>query len=261
MKKLILSFLACSLLFSCGGSKSNPDSPENTTIENATLHQELFGGVYIIAGYGDLSAASQVSSKPGDKDFLQDLDKFYSEYYLFPFNPSSDASGAKRMLSNAWDINSKEDLVKTGEGLLSDGHAKKFAKHFEFLKNNQGADTDLAKVSVSKDLDKDLLDYMKSIYSKVEGHTMKAWDYGRYVNNINLGVGAGYLTKDEAKELFAKMVPLAQADYDSWDAYFDDFLLGRELWNEGPDAQYAKAVEKIKNKEDKYNIYNYVSFK
>lgn len=258
MKKLTLGILASLFLFSCGGNKGGSEAGGTATIENETLHQELFGGVYIVAGYGDLSAASQVSSKPGDGDFLKDMESFYSQYYIFPFGPS-DASGAKRMLSSAWGIKGKEDLISTGEQLLSEGHSKKYVEHLEFLKQNK--DADLSALSIPASLDEDLLTYIKSDYAKYEGRTMKAWDYARYVNNINMGVGAGFLTKDEAKDLFAKMVPLAQADYDGWDAYFDDFLLGRELWNEGPDTEYAAAITKIKNKEDKYNVYNYVLFK
>lgn len=258
MKNLALSIVVSLFLFSCGGSKNNSGESGAATIEDAALHQELFAGVYTIAGYDGLNAKSEVASEPGDSEFLTELQSFYTKYYIFPFGPG-DASGAKRMLSSAWGIKSKEDLLETGNRLLSEGHSKKYAEHLEFLKNNK--DADLESISIPKNLDEELLGYMKSKYSDFEGHSMKAWDYARYVNNINMGVGAGYLTKEEAKGLFSKMVPLAQADYDSWDAYFDDFLLGRELWNEGVDNEYAAAVAKIKNKEDKYNIYNYVLFK
>ncbi|MFT3995665.1 MAG: DUF1266 domain-containing protein [Dysgonomonas sp.] len=256
MKKLVFGALASVFLLSCGGGNSGS---EGTTIEDATLQQELLGGVYIIAGYeGQLNPASDISAKPDSKGFLKEMHEYYANYFILPFKPE-DGSGAKRMLSSAWGINSKEDLIKRGEGLLSEGHSKEYAEHLDFLEKNK--DADLSTLFIPNELDLVLLRYLKDNYSRFEGHTMKAWDYARYVNNVNMGYSAGYITETEAKELIAKALPLAQAEYGTWDEYFDDFLLGRELWNEGPDSDYAKAVAKIKDKEDKYNIYNYVLFK
>lgn len=258
MKKLLLGALVSISMVSCGGGSK---TSQITSIEDATLQQELLGGVYIISGYeGQLDPSQTMSVKPGDKDFLGEMQKYYTEYFILPFKPE-DGSGAKRMLSSAWGINDKQGLIETGESLLTDGHSKEYAEHLAFLKANQGADTDLSKVAVPENLDGELLNYIKANYTKFEGHSMKAWDYARYINNVNMGYSAGYITEAEAKDLLAKALPLAQAAYSDWDSYFDDFLLGRELWNGGPDSDYEKAVGKIKDKNDKYNIYNYMTLK
>lgn len=262
MKKLFASICTLALvLTSCGGGSKSSDA---TTIENPKLYQEMLGGVYAIAGWGShYNPSSGVSASPGDNGFLTELDSYNQELLILPFTTDpSEASGAKSMLSRAWGINSKEDFLKTANNLLEKGHSAKFTAGLELLKNNGGAEANISKLSLPKDLDRATLQYLKDNYARFEGHSMKSWDYARFVNNTNMAYSAGYVTEDEAHELLAKAVPLAQAAYDSWDAYYDDFLLGRELWSNGEkEPEYDKAVAIIKDKENKYNVYNYVPFK
>lgn len=75
------------------------------------------------------------------------------------------------------------------------------------------------------------LDELKN--HKMQSSYTKSWDYARYVNNVCMGYAATYLTKEEGQKLTAAILPLAQADYKTWDDYFADFAAGRAKWSSG----------------------------
>ena len=59
----------------------------------------------------------------------------------------------------------------------------------------------------------------------------KAWDWARGVNIAWAGLRAGFITREEVDAYNASLVPLAQAKYADWNAYFNDFLAGRKAWD------------------------------
>ena len=83
---------------------------------------------------------------------------------------------------------------------------------------------------------KELLENLKSS----EGEH-KAWDWGRGVYIAWAGLRAGYTTRGEVDAYNASLVPLAQAKYADWNAYFNDFLAGRKAWD--PQDEYGGAAE------------------
>ena len=91
----------------------------------------------------------------------------------------------------------------------------------------------------------------------------KAWDWARGVNIAWAGLRAGFITREEVDAYNASLVPLAQAKYADWNAYFDDFLAGCKDWN--PEDTYGSAedIEKgVKELlENKASIYKVVPFK
>lgn len=91
----------------------------------------------------------------------------------------------------------------------------------------------------------------------------KAWDWARGVNIAWAGLRAGFITREEVDAYNASLVPLAQAKYADWNAYFDDFLAGCKDWN--PEDTYGSAedIEKGGKEllENKASIYKVVPFK
>lgn len=67
----------------------------------------------------------------------------------------------------------------------------------------------------------------------------KSWDYARIINNACMGYAAGYLNKEEVKEIGLKTLELARQKYASWEAYYTDFNLGREDWNKDDNDKEA----------------------
>ena len=105
---------------------------------------------------------------------------------------------------------------------------------------------------------KELLENLKSS----EGE-YKAWDWGRGVYIVWAGLRAGYTTREEVDAYISSLVPLAQAKYADWNAYFNDFLAGRKAWD--PQDEYGGAAEFeeiVKDLlENEASIYKVVPFK
>jgi len=105
---------------------------------------------------------------------------------------------------------------------------------------------------------KELLDTLKS-----SDREYKAWDWGRGVYIAWAGLRAGYTTREEVDAYISSLVPLAQAKYADWNAYFNDFLAGRKAWD--PQDEYGGAAEFeeiVKDLlENEASIYKVVPFK
>lgn len=105
---------------------------------------------------------------------------------------------------------------------------------------------------------KELLDTLKS-----SDREYKAWDWGRGVYIAWAGLRAGYTTREEVDAYISSLVPLAQAKYADWNAYFNDFLAGRKAWDPqdeyGGAAEFEEVVKDLLDKEA--SIYKVVPFK
>ena len=71
------------------------------------------------------------------------------------------------------------------------------------------------------------------------------------------------MTREEVDAYNASLVPLAQAKYADWNAYFKDFLAGRKAWDPqdeyGGAAEFEEVVKDLLDKEA--SIYKVVPFK
>ncbi|WP_199493124.1 DUF1266 domain-containing protein [Marinitenerispora sediminis] len=103
-----------------------------------------------------------------------------------------DRRNPKLRLSESWDITDRASLLSTLDFLATTGHRGSYAVRI--------------------------------------GHPPLAWDAMRYADITRYGFAAGYIDERTAWQLLARMVgPVAQT-YRSWQAYADDFLLGRQVW-------------------------------
>lgn len=66
-------------------------------------------------------------------------------------------------------------------------------------------------------------------------------------NNAVQGYCAGYMSEEEVTTLLAETLALAKEKYHSWEAYHEDFNLGRLNWNpNAPDgAQFTMLTKTI----------------
>jgi hypothetical protein len=69
-----------------------------------------------------------------------------------------------------------------------------------------------------------------------------AYDISRYVNLARWGYQVGYLSGSETWQIVMAAARLAQSRYDSWDAYGQAFLVGRDFWG-GATAASTSAFE------------------
>lgn len=267
LKLTLLSLAALGFMISavsCGGSNE-------TTINNDKLHPFLLSGVYTLHGYGGSSnyypyIKQFVKDEPGTKGFLNQMSEIYEDGYVYPYG-TDDKRGTQEALSDWWGVENKSDFMETENWLLTEGHQASYEKVRKALEENGGATTDLTSIDLAKyglDDDDDVyadLRFVRDNFDKFSKAGIKAWDIARYVNNVNLGHAAGYLSDDEGVEMAKKALTEAQKYYDNWTDYFNDWNLGRGFWGGDNSAAFDKVVNEILDKENAYNVYNYMAIK
>lgn len=84
-----------------------------------------------------------------------------------------------------------------------------------------------------------LKEKLESLKTAASEH--KAWDWARGVNIAWAGLKAGFLSREEVDTYLKSLVPLAQAKFADWNAYYKDFLDGRTAWD--PQDEYGGKEE------------------
>ncbi|MDR0659485.1 MAG: DUF1266 domain-containing protein [Prevotellaceae bacterium] len=266
LKSIFLSLIALGFVLSAVSCGESGDK----TIKNEKLHPFLLSGVYTLGGYGGPSTLfsyveQYATAQPGSSSFLKQMSEAYEEYFVFPYGTDS-----KREYQNAledwWGIENKEEFMETQEELLTNYHQASYEKVRKALDENGGASADLTAIDLNKyglDEEDALADlrFVRDNYGKFSKAGIKAWDIVRYVNNVNFAHAAGYLNDSEAMEMAKKALTEAQKYYDSWTDYFNDYNLGRGFWGGDNSAEFDRIVSGILDKENVYNIYNYMGIK
>jgi hypothetical protein len=277
IKSLTIGLLGASTILSfssCGGSGAgsigNASDSKKETINNDTLYSFMLGGVYFFHGYGGADevlknmVAGQMNTKPGDDGYLTELARVYGFHFNFPFK-TSEGSGCRSTLSDAWGVDNKESLMKSLSELLSEGHHTDYLACRKAIDENGGANADIAKIDLAKYKidaeDKDRLEFVKAHLAEFNKAGIKAWDIARYVNNVAQGYCAGYLNESESLDLLKKLHPIAKENYASWKEYYVDYDLGRRFW--GGEIKQDKEFSDVAVKmlEGDYSIFKYMPFK
>ncbi len=280
-----LAALAAASLTSCNSAPSEEahktaDSTKVTSLKSETVQDEkiypfMLGGIYFFSGYGgpdrvfNQMIQPEVHKAPGEQGFVAELETAYVKYFVFPFKKEDDPGGkeARRTLKEWWDIESKEDLEKSLNWLLNEGHQQVYIAYRKALDENGGADADISKIDLKKyelqggNEAKAKLQLVKDNYTAYSKAGIKAWDLARYVNNVCIAFQADYLSSDEAIIWLSKVSPLARQHYDNWETYFKDFNLGRSFWTGGKkDGSDFNAIASSMLQGD-YSLYKYLAFK
>ncbi len=138
------------------------------------------------------------------------------------------------LLSKWWDVNSREDLLKTLKWLQYQGHRQEF----QTLGRQVEALTDDAFTKLRTQLQSDgeqlnRLDSVRRNYPKLGSKGILAWDLIRYIALCRWGYAVGYLSEAEAWDHIMPAALQLQQTFTSWQDLEDDFLIGREYWSNG----------------------------
>jgi hypothetical protein len=273
----------CLLAISIAGCNSNNNKQEKQVqvatahdapvIRNDELYPFMLAGVYFVHGYGGPEQTFNgliqpaVQGEPGSETFSKSIQAAYSRYFIFPFKPEekNGEKEAKGTLADYWDIHNTAELEKSLTWLLDEGHQAQYTKYRKVLEENGGAGADLntldlSKYSLSK-TDMPGIHFIKDHYTEFSKAGIKAWDIARYINNICIAYQAGYFNRGEATAWLMKAPQVVQSQYSDWNAYFNDFLLGREFWGGGETDKERFKKEVAGMLEGKYSIYSYIPVK
>lgn len=143
MKKLLYHFAAIgffSISLLATGCSGNSDGSKNSTtsssendkkIEDNELKSFMLGGIYFVRGYGGKAPFDQMITSRG-KD-AKDIVSSGRELLILPFKPS-DGGDPKGMLRSMWDINSKDDLIKTLDMLKNHKMESSYTKSWDYAR-------------------------------------------------------------------------------------------------------------------------------
>jgi len=266
MRKIFLALIISTFLFSCKNSNS-VDETKNNTIKDDKLAGFLLAGVYFFNGYGGAEsvfemAKSGVNSEINTTDFMDELDKSYSTFIIFPFS-SDQQNDSKETLEEYWEITDKNTFMETLDYLKKSGHHDEFVIYKKMIDDNGGANADLTIIEAYKKDEeiKEKLAFIKANYNNISATGIKAWDYARYVNNVCLGYSAGYITRNEGEKLIRDLLEIVRNKYNNWADYYKDYNMGRKYWggDKAHDEEYDKTVKEMM--EGDYSIYKYLPLK
>lgn len=246
------------MLISCGQSGKR-------VIKDDRLASYMLAGVYTLTGYqGETEGTIEMfrNNLPDTlaSDFLPQMQEGYTYLMIFPFKEGTPKSDILRELKSSWGIENKEDLLSTLEELKNGLHQPKFEKCLQAVKENGGREADLKVIDLKKyGVDKEDVKFVIKNFDKISSTGIKAWDYARYANNVNMAQGAGLLTEAECDDLMKDLLAVARANYSDWKSYFADFDMGRRFW--GGDEENAEMFSRnaaLLGSGNSYLIYKYI---
>ena len=146
--------------------------------------------------------------------------------------PSEDSRVAKkRLLSEWWGIDNREDFFETLRWMDEGGHRAIFEKvgalvtlmterQYRALLTDESNPEALNKLRVARRYYKEL--GPKSLYG---------WDYSRAICLCRWAYFVGYINEKEAWERIMPMATLLQEKFDSWEDLGRNYLIGRQFWS------------------------------
>ncbi|MGW9417067.1 DUF1266 domain-containing protein [Cellulosimicrobium funkei] len=190
------------------------------------------------------------------------LGAVYAVEGVLPINAltvEADARTAAKPLAAGWDVRGADDVERTYEFLLTQGHRGYYAiamPKVEELYSGRlsrrdakgAADQHVAQArqeATARGLDPEraVAFYQGwSASAQMGGHgeladplppSIAAWDAARVVHVSRLAVDAGFVTPERAWAAIEEAVTMSRPAYASWEQFGDGFLAGRAFWSAG----------------------------
>lgn len=255
-----LMLLAVALLLSsCGGQSGK------RVIKDERLASYMLAGVYTLTGYegeveGSIKMFKENLPDTLASDFLSQMQEGYTYLLIFPYKEGHSKSEIMREFSNSWGIENKEDLLATLKELKEGMHQPDFEKCVQAVKENGGKEADINAIDLAKyGVDKEDVEFVIKNFDTISPSGIKAWDYSRYANNVNMAQAAELLTEEECDTMMKDLLTTVRANYNDWKSYFADFDMGRRFW--GGDTENADMFSRnaaLLGSDNSYLIYKYI---
>lgn len=132
------------------------------------------------------------------------------------------------MLSYAWDIDSREDLILTVCSMTYHGHNDSFFEAVEVCNALTQAQYD--EIVSSGGVDAYMFPYTKQLSEKWGDRGILCWDLFRMSSLVQFGYTAGYVTYAEALALLEPAATLLCEEFSSWEEAYENYLEGYNWW-------------------------------
>lgn len=153
----------------------------------------------------------------------------------------------RQLLSQWWDVDSKEELLETIDWLFTEGHriqydliwqamnAVSMKETKEFLRDHVATNEEEAELALHRLRNmRDALELFqeKKLIAPDFQPEMLIWDYARVINISRGGVDAGYITKEEALEIIDRCIDPVRKMYTSWKQLSVSYQFARYVWSD-----------------------------
>lgn len=137
----------------------------------------------------------------------------------------------KRLLSDAWGVENREDLIETLEGLDRRGHRSTFEMVACLVAPlTEEGYRDLLKGTSDPEL-LNRFRVARRYYSQLGPKSLCGWDYSRAICLCRWAYIAGHIEEEEAWERIMPMAIRLQEKFDSWEDLGRNYLIGRQFWS------------------------------
>jgi len=164
-------------------------------------------------------------------------------------NSQKNVTEIKKILSEWWGVNNREDLLNALQWIEGSGHREDFAKLGAYLSSLN--DDQLAEIQAKMEGDEQAKHQVKIVrkhYEKLGRKSLLGWDYTRYIALCRWGCLVGYLSEQEAWDRIMPAAAMLQSTFDSWKDFGENYLIGREFWSYEQTARDGQLYRNIYRK-------------
>lgn len=136
---------------------------------------------------------------------------------------------ARYLLSDSWDINSRDDLIITVYAMTYHGHNEAFLSDVALI-DSLSASEYQALLKNATGMDSYMFPYTKQLGEKWGDRGILCWDLFRMSNLVQWGYESGYITYSEALALLKPAAELLQKNFKNWDEAYSNYLDGYYWW-------------------------------
>jgi uncharacterized protein DUF1266 len=202
-------------------------------------HRVTLGALVALALIG---ACARPSRKPVPRDpkawalATTALLAYYNRDRVDQLSPNvrsaANVTETRRILREWWRVDSRSDLLQSLEFLERGGHRLEFQKLGESLTAMTDGEYQAAlSAERSQPYRVRLMKLTREHFRIHRGHSLVAWDYGRYIMLCRWGYMVGFLTENEAWQRIMPAARTIQGSFRSWAEFGEDYLVGREFWS------------------------------
>lgn len=131
----------------------------------------------------------------------------------------------REILEGTWELGDREALLAAVEEILERGDNEAFQAAAAEVKGL--SDRELARqLEGMGEVDRYMWPWTRELGKKWGETGIRAWDLSRAAALLQWGYTAGYVTYGEAMELLEPAVGEIETTFDSWDAFYENFLEG-----------------------------------
>lgn len=183
------------------------------------------------------------------------LNNFYPLDFNCKLNFQDENHSCAKILKESWDISDYKSLTGNFKQLQEGGHSGSYKKLEAMLeKYPEKTELEIAEIEGLTYLEISRLYFVNQMRTKLGTHGIEAWDSGRSINILRWGIGAGYITKEEALTLIEPVIAKIRSDYTSFYDYMGHYIAGRAFFGLGS-LDYKKMIERATFENDIYEAY------